>query len=432
MADGDALGDDEVAAALGLMSPELKFVLAGKEVPNRLQAHLGRYGFKTLSTFAVMADTRADFRETLRGAPFSLDLTEGDADVRLQKRVNLARMIDAWETAKVRVEERARVESEQRASRLPVTVSATEHITLRRAYEAAHGRVEDKHFPADAALERRLAEVEQGDLKAESLKDMPSREESIEDPIGAVMDKDGALRLKKGIQQIALPSSSEELRRRVRMLGITYTLASLKHTNRTWLSTATPNIWLDHLDWVLGEDVHGFQVKLPNGQSRRPDWQVVLSYEHQLRKEAVRRVLYEGEDLAAALIAARRNTELKERHFVTPAIMNIALGANEEKSSSSRSGPYQVPWYNAPGKGGSKGKNRKGKDKSKSKDGVHAVTPDGRRICFAYNNPNERCRGSCGFVHCCRICFGKHPMHMHPRGEVPANATAGSAAPPQG
>ena len=38
------------------------------------------------------------------------------------------------------------------------------------------------------------------------------------------------------------------------------------------------------------------------------------------------------------------------------------------------------------------------------------TTPDGRQICFAFNNPSENCKGKCGRVHCCRKCFGEHPM----------------------
>ena len=38
-------------------------------------------------------------------------------------------------------------------------------------------------------------------------------------------------------------------------------------------------------------------------------------------------------------------------------------------------------------------------------------TPDGRAICYAYNNVGETCAGACGRVHVCRICFGKHAAH---------------------
>ena len=41
----------------------------------------------------------------------------------------------------------------------------------------------------------------------------------------------------------------------------------------------------------------------------------------------------------------------------------------------------------------------------------HRSTQDGRYLCLAYNSANGRCDGSCGMVHACQICFGKHPKH---------------------
>ena len=91
-----------------------------------------------------------------------------------------------------------------------------------------------------------------------------------------------------------------------------------------------------------------------------------------------------------------------------------------------RPGPYSHNDYGtAKGKGqGKHGKEKGqyGKDKGKVGKGFsqdsqaarwEAKTPDGKRICFAYNNPRERCTCSCNMEHVCRICFGKHPVHMH-------------------
>ena len=53
----------------------------------------------------------------------------------------------------------------------------------------------------------------------------------------------------------------------------------------------------------------------------------------------------------------------------------------------------------------------KGKGKKRKRLTRHSDTPDGRPICFKYNNPDEKCEGGCNRVHCCQFCFGRHPQY---------------------
>ena len=65
-------------------------------------------------------------------------------------------------------------------------------------------------------------------------------------------------------------------------------------------------------------------------------------------------------------------------------------------------------------KGKGKGKDKKGKGKGlRAMTGCADTTPDGNRICFAFNNRHEGCkRDRCPFAHACGVCFkqGK-PMY---------------------
>ena len=78
-----------------------------------------------------------------------------------------------------------------------------------------------------------------------------------------------------------------------------------------------------------------------------------------------------------------------------------------------------------------KGKGKKGKGKGKGKTGkkgdqsLHSITPDGRQICYAWNNKKEGCKGGCNIVHACRICLDtSHPTYEHPaEGGGGANAS---------
>lgn len=126
-----------------------------------------------------------------------------------------------------------------------------------------------------------------------------------------------------------------------------------------------------------------------------------------------------GVTLAQALRNVVKNPDIRERYFSTPlAVSSAAQSLREGWGARTRQQerPHQ---FDSPY---SKGKATKGKGKSKNGSkgkgkapGLHGSTPDGRQICFAYNNKQEGCQGGCGRVHACRICLDPgHPMHEHP------------------
>ena len=291
----------------------------------------------------------------------------------------------------------------------------------------------DKEYPAEIYVEQRFEEVDHGDLKAESLKEAVSRDEVTEDPTSATTDTDGTVRIKRGRSEVKMPSNSEELRRRIRILAVTFVLARLKHSRRAYLADATLDIWNDHCDFVLGETVVNLKTSSADGKIvHRPDWKQVFTYEFEIRKMMTRPVLYDGMTLAAALKAARKDTEVKETFFNTPNAM--AATTDRERSPRGGGGGGRGDWKNGKGKGKDdtwtnswkkgkgKGKNQKGGEK------LHHQTPDGRKICYAFNSVYERCKGACGMVHVCRKCFGNHPAHPCKK-QPPAAAAHDAAAP---
>ena len=131
--------------------------------------------------------------------------------------------------------------------------------------------------------------------------------------------------------------------------------------------------------------------------------------------------------MVAALAEARAHPSTREVHFVSP----FALWASTEGGNQGR-GLKRLPdaafVNDFPRKGkGTKEKGGKTSKKSgaikggrtsrnrggKGKWGLARNTPDGRPICFAYNNQDEECSGSCGMVHCCQKCFAMHPTYRH-------------------
>lgn len=416
--------------ALSLMSPDLRFVFSERDVPLHLQTLIAESGFRTMGLFVSMVDSKAELRATLR-AQFGLNHGEQGitADVARERTINTARLVDSWDTACKRVEEADRVAAEQKASRLPLTMSRSTHITMRQRYETDHGRQQDRSWPCIQLIERRFEEVEEGEVRADPLSDVASLEEVTEDVIGAVMDRDGAIRMKKAARTVPLPSDSEALRVRIRILGITFQLAAYRHSSRAWLATTSPQLWREHVDFILGDDIAGFSITAL-GLTVKPPWEIILSYEFQVRKQACRRVMFDREDIASAMLGARHCTATKEKYFSTPVSLvanmvatrgdggskkrdwNSTQSTGDGNQSGKASGSNAKP----KGKGRAAGKGAKGKGKGKGAGKSRfpkTKTPDGRSICFKFQDSHCTDRG-CGFVHVCANCLGDHPMMACP------------------
>jgi len=322
----------------------LKHLLDQRGVDIAVHSALVELGLVTIGTFAWLGDDVASVREALSSPPFDMDfkaegLAPGD---KVKARAAQAKMLDAWQGAKARTEEKQKVEATQRASSLPLTVPVGDLVGLRRAHEAIAGRLDDEIFPSSAVIERRLQEVEQGNLQAESLQDVGSVAEVPVDMGGLALNPDGTFRLKRAAKQVPLPSDSEELRRRIRTLDVSFEIARIQNPNRQWLATQALGPWALHVEYVLGPKVYGLRFG-PNASGVKPPWHCVLEYEWALRKEAMRAVVYDGKDLAEALSSARADTELREGKFITPLLVASNTGAGVSSFASSLSASRAAP-----------------------------------------------------------------------------------------
>ena len=404
---------------MAAMAQDLRFLLSERGVSPELITQLEAAGLVSVSLFYLAADTKAELRAFLRVPPFSLapDAEGIDAAERVRRTVSQAKVLDAWVAAEARVKERTSVEATQRAGSLPFTLPAGDHVVIRRRYEEVYGRIEDLSFPSESLIERRLQEIEQCNLMAEPLSEVTSRAEGNDDPLSAVFDRDGSLRLRKGSAKVPLPADSEALRRRLHVLAVSYVIVKDKNPTCAWLLTATHEAWREHVEYVLGEKVYGLRVPGLDGQTG-PEWSIVLSYEHALRKEAVRGILYEGLHFQQSMKKARANTELRELTFVAPTMATVFSRTRSSAASSSAPSSKRAKRDRAASSSGRAGKGGgKSGQKSKSNKGPksnwHVKTADGSAICFAYNSLTERCEGRCGRIHCCQVCLGSHPAHRH-------------------
>lgn len=402
---------DGRAAAIKELDPDFQGLLERKSMSERLQGTLANAGVKSISLFSVIGDTAADVRQ------FATDHCGLD---RNRDVVAVAGMIDAWQACKTRMLTRNQAEADAVNSSMPPPLNKTEAQDLRNRFEQMHYRLEDKVTPATGTLEQLFEQVETGEWQRMSLVMFMSRDDQDTEPLAAKIEKSGTVKVKKGYGESKPPKTGEELRQKIKLLGHCYLFTQLKFPNRHELRNIGPNLFNKYADYLLGEHVLGLQAKDSKGEIvSSPTLDLVLSYDYQVRK-LMTKYMNDGTEMVTALEDAMKDTTVKERYFLTPAALDAAAQGGREPGRKSRSPRREYPREEGgySGYGSSYGRSHrsgkkggKGKAKGGGKGKLHTRTPDGRDICFAWNNKDQRCRFNCGRVHCCQLCFGNHPAH---------------------
>ena len=335
--------------------------------------------------------------------------------------VEIASLVDAWESASTRVSVRNKAEAEAGVANVPRALNKVEVQELLVKFQNVHGiKLEDKTIPASTTLEQVFDQVEQGEFKNMSLVQFLSREDAEADILGATVEKGtGTLKIKKGYGECQKPRNPEEFRRRMSVVANSYLMAQLKYPQKSSLRGIQPQHFLKYLDLMLGDHVLGLKARDKDGQViATPDFDLMLAYDYQVRRQVVK-LVNDGATMAEALKEAMADTTIKERHFLTPNVYSQVSSTASSRSEGFRQrsrSPTRSwrPWHEERwDQPRSKGKGKKGSSKGKNRKGkqIHDKTPDGRQVCWKWNNPRERCRFNCGRLHVCQYCFGSHPMH---------------------
>ena len=284
-----------------------------------------------------------------------------------------------------------------------------DHLALQSAFQKAYFELSEDLTPSHTLVEFRLDMIEQGEIKGETLRAITSLADVQEGRLGATIDNAGVVRVRTGSQEVKMPTDESTLRRRLKIWGFSWLFAQLKQPGRLWLKDIEPQVIYNYIDYLFGEQVMGLEAKDPNGRVvSKPSFDLLLSYELQLRKKQAK-LINDGQSFANALHDAMKDTETKTRYFTTPlAISAVHHAVSDEAQSKKWKG--NASWNK--GDWNKSDWRRKGKsdaNKGQGKGGkLHNKTPDGRSICYRYGKTPD-CTGSCGFVHCCRKCFGQHP-----------------------
>ena len=271
------LTDDQSRAAMEAADSDLKYLLTEVGVAEEVQAALYHRGFTTLRLFSGIDESRAEVRAAIN-AEIGLDHAAGNAERR-----NTALLLSAWETARTQQRSNDENRADARAAMVPRPVPGNEHAMLREALEAQIGRLKDYEVPAKSLIAAKLDDIESNMPKLEDLRDVASVEDGEADLLQGSLDAaTGTFKMKAARNAITMPKTAEELRLRHRRIGLAWEMARTKHRNRVWLQGGLVEAYRHLSDHVLGKHAYGLQ--LPHEQ--RPKWELILSYEQEVRKRA--------------------------------------------------------------------------------------------------------------------------------------------------
>ncbi|CAE7403696.1 glyQS [Symbiodinium necroappetens] len=312
----------------------------------------------------------------------------------------------SWESCKSYVSKEADIKAEAKLLGVTRPIAHTDRTAMKAAFEKTHYRLEEHLEPSEAYLSAKVEEVEASEITASPLSDVTSRKTSRDSGIQTTVDQNGHVRVVKSKVKGQLPQNTEELRLALKAEGHMWTMLASKFRNISLFRGMGPGVWSDFADYLMGEKV--YLMKIPNqygdNTGVRPPWHVLLQYEFQVRKESIKTSVRENRPLAEVLPEKSRDSEIREQHFISPitlqGVINEGRGNRlrwgQQQQQPPRWQPYQA-WSRNTDKGdkgkgklidmkgdykGGKTKTGKGKDKGKR---VLTHTPDGRQICYAFN-----------------------------------------------
>ena len=251
------------------------------------QGKLFENGIDTLAKFAAFVTSARELADLLK-SEFSLDPAAS-----LDKRAQVASYTVAWQSAQIRVKARADAEASNETRDMAKPIPTTDYMAMRQSFAKSFGELEDKYIPAKEYIEKKLAELESGEFRAETLSEVVGRDEVDPDSMIPQWDSKGHITIKKASSTVSMPTGPEQLRHRLTVMFNALAMIKLRRTNRVEISDVTSDVFDKYKDYLLGDYVYGLRSGEGQGGSI-PPWTLVLSYDQAIRKMAYKLAGQEG------------------------------------------------------------------------------------------------------------------------------------------
>ena len=223
-----------------------------------------------------------------------------------------------------------------------------------------------------------------------------------------------------------------------------WNMAQLKFPTRAAIADLGDRTFPDYVEYLLGEEVWGLRIEDPDRAGmtiNQPSWNMILHFDYEVRKAAIKDMNFKGMGIDAALKQHRESYRLHHLCILTPMAAqpsgrnpkrpipppSVATDGYEQikqedkgkkKTRAERKREAKAKAEGA-GKGGAKGKGNQGRKADeqgepwliyrKNKGKVFKST--GKGPCYDFQNRAGCSRDTCIFEHICGKCGGPHPFH---------------------
>ena len=357
-------------------------------------ARFGEMQITSVAALTTLVDTRAELREFL-ATGLGLD---PKVDPKVDHALEAGKIVMAWEQANKRSEVENKREAERLAANLPPQMNPDELILLRKQFEKNVNRgnaISDAETPSKAYLELKIGHAETT-WAPEKLSEVTSWAQAERHRMGNAQEKQyGMDELTCSFKVITkpfgipMPNDSESLRARLKLMGNAFLFLKLKFPQKGVLSTCTKEVWSDYTDFLFGETVWGFCSR--NEADRPvacPHQGIVMAYDFALRKEMCKR-MSEGQDLEAALEAAKGDSNLRNFAFLSQFTTEIGTPRCRALSAPAFKDIHGAGAPQGPKKLGNDGDDSGGQSRSQKKAAQKARSQQRKQLAIMDGHVNE-------------------------------------------
>ena len=361
------------------VTSDLQYIWDDSEVSLDLQYRFAQH-YRSLRVFIALGETTADIRTALKN-DFQVDPNSG-AD----QRAETAKVVSAWTAGRQLYEKETELHAESKVLGMPRNLQHSERQAMLKAVEAALGVLPEHDTPSSEYLAMKVEECENGEILASSLDEITSKTHKNTSSLQTSLDTAGHVRVVKNKSKGTLPNNTEEYRQALKLEAVTWMCMAAKFKSKHWLSDLKADHFQRFVEYILGDRVNAIKVPYDNQHvAIKPNWALVLQYEHRLRREAFKLVNRGEATLGDALVRVTKDPDLKEAYFTTPLALTTAETPVKYQKTSQKG---NNEWTNRQkGKGKGKFQQHKGFGKgaknnaSKGKHGdlslVHKPRTDG-------------------------------------------------------
>ncbi|CAK9076007.1 unnamed protein product [Durusdinium trenchii] len=238
-----------------------------------------------------------------------------------QGRAETAAVVSSWEIAKEFLAKEVELRAEAKVLGQPRILQIHERQAMLKAVEAVYGTLGDSECPAPDYLSLKAEETEANEPTASPLDEIISKQASSFSQLQSAVDSTGLIRVTRAKGKSKMPVNTEEYRKVMKVEMYAWLSMASRCRSKHWLHGLTAEPFTKFVEYILGERVLNIQIPTTSPEQQRrvkPDWTIVLAYEHKLRREAMKLVINQGHTLADALPSVIRDADLKEAFFTTP------------------------------------------------------------------------------------------------------------------